>query len=62
MPASNTLVFLWTGAIGACFNLTVKVYDVIARVIIFVSCFINTGLAKCKSFGEIPSIPEAFLH
>jgi hypothetical protein len=36
--------------------------DVIARFTIFAKGFVITGLAKCKSFGEIPSIPVAFLH
>ena len=59
-PASNTLIFLWTGATCASFNLAGNVNDVIARFTIFVKGFVITGLANCKSFGEIQSIPVAF--
>jgi hypothetical protein len=56
----KNLFFLWTGATCASFNLAGKVDHVIARFTIFVKGFVITGLAKCKSFGEIPSIPVAF--
>ena len=39
-----------------------KVDNVIARFTIFIRGFVITGLAKCKSFGEIPSIPVAFFY